>query len=63
MTDRELLARYDQTRARMIAACATETVYAHVGTLCMVQQRFLSEDFLHSRCETLLGRHTSSQEK
>lgn len=63
MTDRELLARYDQTRAKMMAACTRETIYAHVDTLRMIQQRFPGEDFLHSRCETLLGRYILSQEK
>ena len=62
MTHQDLLARYDQTRASLLTACTPESMLAHVATLRMIQQQFPGEDFLHSRCETLLGRDPKSQE-
>lgn len=63
VSDQELLARYDQTRASLLAGGDRDAMLAHINTLKFLQERFPGEDFLHSRCETLLGRDPKSQEK
>lgn len=56
MTNQELLARYDRTRAGLLTEGTRDATLAHEETLRMIQDRFPGIKYAHSTGETALGR-------